>query len=372
MSLPMREYCLRIIFVSFICLGMWVFESSKTVNAQSRLDVDVLKNAANWQIQNLGKKDTDWQHCVFYIGLWEFYEYTNDAAYYDILYEVGQVNDWKINMWRHFLYFWWPQKYADHQCVGQLFLDVYSTDPKDEYINDTRSIFSAFTSQKIREKNEWWWCDAVFMAAPILPKLFKTTKQSTYLQIMDEMFDETYDLLYSQEDSLFYRDESYIGKRGVHGEKVFWSRGNAWVLAGLVRILDELPDEYHRRDRYIDTYLEMAQKIAQLQSEDGFWRPSLLDSQSFPTRESSGTALFTYALAWGINNGVLELDDYEVVLKRAQHALASSIDVNGRVGWIQKPGSGPNSVTESDSYMYGVGAYLLAGIELNKLMLEHD
>ena len=51
--------------------------------------------------------------------------------------------------------------------------------------------------------------------------------------------------LYDKEEHLFYRDHRYFAKREANGKKVFWGRGNGWVLGGLVEILQALPkDEF--------------------------------------------------------------------------------------------------------------------------------
>ena len=280
----------------------------------------------------------------------------------------GQDNNWDINMWRHFIYFWRPQKNADHQCVGQLYLDIYLKDKKSTYISDTKEIFDRFIDERVIKKNEWWWCDAIFMAAPVLARLYTVTQEDKYLQIMNSMFWETTDRLYSESDSLFYRDKSYLDARSKNGEKVFWSRGNAWVLAGIARILGELPTSFEGREHYVTLYKEISEKVKSLQHKDGFWKPSLLDQETYSNGESSGTALFSFALAWGINNGIHSREDYIEVLEKAQQALMKSVDSDGKIGWIQRPGSGPGEVKNEDSYMYGVGAFLLAGVELNKLL----
>src|SRR5690606_9813659 len=124
-----------------------------------------------------------------------------------------------------------------------------------------------------------------------------------------------------------------------NGEKIFWSRGNGWVLAGLVRVLDELPKDYPKRAFYEKNYKEMAARIITLQQPDGLWRASLLDPGAYPGGEASGSGFFCYALAWGINNGLLDKNTYLPVVEKAWVGMNSLIQPDGRVGWTQPIGA---------------------------------
>ena len=52
--------------------------------------------------------------------------------------------------------------------------------------------------------------------------------------------------LYDEQEGLWFRDENYLPDRArtADGKKVFWSRGNGWVFAGLARTLEILPEEH--------------------------------------------------------------------------------------------------------------------------------
>ncbi|TPW88722.1 glycoside hydrolase family 105 protein, partial [Proteus mirabilis] len=159
--------------------------------------------------------------------------------------------------------------------------------------------------------------------------------------------------------------------REANGEKVFWSRGIGWVLASIPRILQYMPDDYHERDRYITLFKQLARSILDYQHEDGFWRTSLLDPDNFPAPESSATALFCYGLAWGINQGELNKEEYFPALHRAWSALQSCIHDNGMIGWVQLPAFNPREVKFEHNMDYGAGAYLLAGSEVLKMTLNN-
>ena len=112
----------------------------------------------------------------------------------------------------------------------------------------------------------------------------------------------------------------------------------------------------------------MAARILALQQGDGLWRASLLDPESYPGGEVSGSGFYCYALAWGINNGLLDRQTYQPAVQKAWRALTQCVDNNGRVGWVQPIGADPRKNFNAESWeVYGTGAFLLAGSEVIKL-----
>ena len=128
-----------------------------------------------------------------------------------------------------------------------------------------------------------------------------------------------------------------------------------------------IPKDYPSRPKYVEQFKEMAQKIASLQQPDGLWRSGLLDEEAYPVPEVSGSGFFTYAIAWGVNNGLLDRKVYMPVLRKAWAGMLQHVYADGRLGSIQPIGAAPGAVKPSSSYVYGVGAFLLAGDELAKI-----
>ncbi len=181
---------------------------------------------------------------------------------------------------------------------------------------------------------------------------------------MDEQFKKTYQHLYQPEERLFYRDDSYFNRTEANGKAVFWGRGNGWVAAGLANILKILPRDNSRRPFYEALFRELTQRLASLQDKSGFWHASLLDPGSYPAPETSATAMITYALAYGVNSGLLSAGDYAPVVEKAWKALCSVINSEGKLCWVQPIGADPKKVTEEMTAVYGVGAFLMAGAEI--------
>ena len=178
---------------------------------------------------------------------------------------------------------------------------------------------------------------------------------------------ECTDSLYDRNELLYYRDCSKRVLREPNGAKQFWARGNGWVLAAFPLILENLPEEYLKRDYYIRLYKEMAARILQTQDAQGSWHASLLDAGTYPQPENSASAFVCYGLAWGVRNGILDAKTYKEPIIRAWKALCSYVHKDGKVGYIQPVGNAPTRAGFDSTDVYGVGAFLLAASEMFKM-----
>ena len=94
---------------------------------------------------------------------------------------------------------------------------------------------------------------------------------------------------------------------------------------------------------------------------------SLLGQEHYPTPETSGSSFFTFGLAWGINQGILDAETYEPVVRKAWNAMCNCITENGMLGYVQPIGAAPGKAWPDKSEVYGTGAFLSAGSEVFKL-----
>lgn len=314
-------------------------------------------------------KDTrGWEMGAFFIGLEALAQTSGDQKYIDALRLIADANDWKLG---ERIY------HADDHCVGQMYLYLYSIYNELNMIADLQMQFDWIIENPHPQsldysegKNRWSWCDALFMSPPAWLYLTNTTGKLKYLKYMNDHYWQTYEHLYDKEEHLFYRDDRYYDRREANGEKVFWSRGNGWVLAGLARMIDNFPQNFEPKKKYINLYKEMISKIKDIQPSDGMYRASLLDPESYPVKEASGTAFFIYAAAWGVNNGYIDKSEYLPFIAKSWNSLQNCIDEDGKLGWTQLPGSEPGDVQAQYNAPYGVGAYLLAGSEVYNLLTK--
>ena len=329
------------------------------------------RKVADWELARAQPYfDQIWTSSVLYVGFMAASESTGDAKYRDAMAATAQKFNYGLRS---------QHPNADDQSIGQMYLELYqqagkSADPK--WIAPTQagldSVIGLNTLRPGDPKIPWWWCDALFMAPPAWARMATVTGDHKYIDYLDAQFTRTSDLLYDPQEHLYARDATFIGKLGPNGKKIFWSRGEGWVMAGIVRTLQYLPRDDPRRAFYIQQLREMSARVAALQDTSGptsgLWHSSLLDPQHFPLPEISGSALFVYAITWGVNEGILDSATYRPVIERAWRGMLQHIYADGRLGDIQQTGSEPTPYLPSASYDYGIGAYLLAASEMTRMV----
>lgn len=262
---------------------------------------------------------------------------------------------------------------ADELAIGDLYQELYARRGQQGVIMPLQQRLDFMLPHLERPQETpalvWWWCDALFMAPPVLARHASLTGDMQYLRAMDREWRRTAARLWVEGDRLFLRDERFkdSGHLGAGGKPIYWARGNGWVMGGLARTLENMPAEFKGRDFYTGIFRKMASRIVELQQPDGLWRSDLNDPKSFPEPETSGSGFFVYALAWGINHGLLDRQTYQPAVTRGWAALNHHVLPNGLVGAAQKTGDRPVPTRLDDVGPYATGAYLLAGLEVMDL-----
>ncbi len=331
----------------------------------------IMARVADWQIANPPKSSYDhapdrWTMGALYVGMYPWSQIDGDDKYLNYLKAQSETNGWKLGPAQH---------YADDHCVGALYLELYHKEKDPRMIAVLKAQFDEIIQKQPKKakpadapwQGPWSWCDALFMAPPVWAGLSAATGDLRYLDYMDKEWWSTSDHLYDKEEHLYFRDSNFFDKKEANGKKVFWGRGNGWVLAGLARVLQVMPQDYPTRAKYVSQFQEMAAKIASLQQADGLWRASLLDPQRYPVKETSASGFYCFGLAWGINQGLLDRATYLPRVTKAWNAMTDCVHPDGKLGNVQPIGADPQKVTADMTEVYGVGAFLLAGIEVLKL-----
>jgi len=323
-----------------------------------------MRKVADWQLAVAQPNfDRIWTWSALYTGFMAASDSLGDPKYRDAMLAMSQKFDWQL---RSHL----PN--ADDQSIGQTYLELYLLKKDPSMLQPTQKELDAIlaaprTSTIPGKEIAWWWCDALFMAPPVWSRMFAATGDRKYVDYLDEEWAKTSSRLYDTQEHLYARDSSYLTRTEANGKKMFWSRGNGWVMAGIIRTLKYLPADDPARAKYIAQLQEMAARVAKLQGPDGLWRAGLLDPDDYDLPELSGSAFFTYALAAGVKEGILDKKVYQPVIKKAWAGLLHHVYADGRLGCIQQTGAEPAPFKASASYTYGVGAFLLAGSEIRQM-----
>ena len=339
-----------------------------TINPASTLEI--MQKVADWQLANPAtNKPTVWIQGAGYIGFMALAGISPDSKYRNAMMAMGETNQWQLGARPY---------HADDHCVGQTYAELYMLNSESNMIAPLRERFDFILSHPPASDNldfkqpghgqqNWSWCDSLFMGPPAWLRLYTITGDQRYLDFAVTNWWRTSDYLYDKEDHLFYRDSTFFDKREANGKKVFWGRGNGWVIAGIVRMLQLLPENHSAYPRFVTLFREMSAKILTCQQSDGLWRASLLDPDSYPLQEASGSGFYTYALAWGVNQGILDQATYGPAILKAWSALVACVQPDGKLTHIQPVGFDPKNFPADSTEAYGVGAFLLAGSEIFRM-----
>ncbi|WP_300725286.1 glycoside hydrolase family 88 protein [uncultured Bacteroides sp.] len=312
-----------------------------------------------------------WTRTVYYEGLMALYSIYPDSTYFNYAYQWGESHKWGMHRGA-------TTRHADNYACGQVYLEMYDLFPKPEIMLKVKSNLNMLVNTP--QIDEWWWIDAIQMGMPAFAKMGRITGDTIYFNKMWQMYSYTRNRhgehgMFNEKDGLWWRDQNFDPPyKEPNGEDCYWSRGNGWGYAALVRVLNEIPaTEPHRQD-YINDFLSMSKAIKDCQREDGFWNVSLHDPNHFGGKELTGTSLFVYGMAWGINNGFLDKNTYLPVLLKAWNGMTKdAVHPDGFLGYVQGTGKEPKDgqpVTydsKPDFDDFGTGCFLLAGSEVYKL-----
>ena len=335
----------------------------------------VMELVADYQLRHPSPRAwTEWVQSSFLLGLAALSGVSH--RYREVLLTIAQGNKFLLG----------PRVYhADDMLIGSVYFELWnSSSPRRRDLVDSLRERCDYVlanppkggSLEFKGKHRtdhWTWCDSLFMAPPAWLQLYSVTKMKSLRDYAVTQWWQTSEFLYEPKERLYYRDSSYFGKRERNGRKMFWSRGNGWVLAGLARLLEVLPIDDPARPRFVAHFKVLATRIRELQNEEsGGWSSSLLDPTSCsPPFESSGTAFFTFAFAWGVNQGLLDSDIFAPAARKAWKTLTGTYvhQESGRVVNVQPIGAAPELFDPNSTEPYGVGGVLLAGRQMLNLGL---
>ncbi|MBW8848738.1 MAG: glycoside hydrolase family 88 protein [Burkholderiales bacterium] len=332
-----------------------------------------------WEAHTPAEEGPFWNVAAYHTGNIEAYRVTGNERYLRYSQAWANHNQWMgarskdRAAWKytygeteeHVLF-------GDWQICFQVYADLYQLDKDPQKIARAREVMEYQMSTA--NKDYWWWVDGLYMVMPVMTKMYKATGNRQYLEKLYEYYSYANSIMYDPEERLYYRDARYVypKHKSVNGKKDFWARGNGWAFAALARVLSDLPQDDPHRGEYVERLQAMAAALLAAQQPEGYWTRSLIDPAHAPGPETSGTAFFTYGLLWGINNGVLPRERYLPAAQRGWRYLTTvAMQPDGKLGYVQPIGDRaiPGQVVDQNSTShFGVGAFLLAGAEMVRLL----
>lgn len=334
----------------------------------------------HWQETNPTHGDYFWNRAVYHTGNMAAYKATGEEDFRAFSEAWAVRNNWKgstgtdKSRWKY-TYGEGPDfvLFGDNQVCFQIYADLYKLAPEDYKI--ARAIEVMEYQMSTDYSGYWWWVDGLYMVMPVMTRLYSITGKQIYLDKMYEYWRWATDLMWDEEEHLYYRDGGYVfpGWSIKVGDdptpkKDFWARGAGWIFAAFGRVLEDLPETDAHRAEYIQYYRDMAEALKAAQQPEGHWTRSILEPNYATGYETSGTALFLAGYLWGINHGIFSDKDYGQVVEKAWNYLTTiAIQPDNSVGYVQPIGSKAEPgvvINAGQTADFGTGAFLLAASEM--------
>ena len=382
--------------VLFVLMAVLWFLPSAYAKRMTKEDVvnTIIRVNTYWQTNNKAEVRAFWDNAAYHTGNMEVVRLLSEdkseelrvKSFLDYSIRWAEHNEWKgakeadPAKWKYKQY-GEGQDYVlfgDWQICFQTYIDLYNIEEgkfatPHSALQRTRKVQRALEvmgyEADSKQNDYWWWADALYMVMPVMTKMYRLTGDEKYLDKLYENILYSDSIMLDHETGLYFRDGKYVypKHKSANGLKDFWARGDGWVLAGLAKVLQDMPRTYRHYDFFVKKYQRMAHAVAQLQQKEGYWTRSMMDPAHAPGPETSGTAFFTYGILWGVNNGYLNKKEYKPVIKRAWHYLTTTaLQADGKVGYVQPIGERaiPGQTVDANSQAnFGVGAFLLAACE---------
>ncbi|MCX2680305.1 glycoside hydrolase family 88 protein [Galbibacter sp. EGI 63066] len=370
--------------IVFVCVSIWmtnlqaqdIFKKQEVLKSMQKANTYFMKkwpDVGKTIITNRERPSNIWTRGVYYEGLMALHEIYPKEEYYQYALDWANFHEWGFRDGN-------TTRNADNYCAAQTYIDLYNLEPSPEKLRNTKANMQMLLSTP--QVNDWDWIDAIQMGMPVFAKLGVLEEDERYFEKMYQMYMYTRNVegdngLFNPEDGLWWRDADFDPPyKEPNGEDCYWSRGNGWVIAALVRVLSIIPESAPHREQYVQDLKAMANALVPIQRKDGFWNVSLHDENHYGGKEATGTSLFVYAMAYGVNNGILDKETFVPVIKKGWEALVKdSLHDNGFLGWVQSTGKEPKEGQPlsydkvPDFEDYGLGCFLLAGSEVYRMSL---
>ena len=333
-----------------------------------------------WQSNNSAEVRSFWDNAAYHTGNMEVYKLLKDKQMLNYSMRWAEHNHWKgatepdPAKWKYKQY-GEGQDYVlfgDWQICFQTYIDLYNLAPSKKKIARAKEVMSYEANSKAHDY--WWWADALYMVMPVMTKMYKLTGEEKFLDKLYENLCYCDSIMLDNETGLYFRDGKYVypKHKTASGKKDFWARGDGWVLAGLAKVLQDMPKSYKHYQFFADKFVTLAEAVKKIQQPQGHWTRSMMDPEQAPGYETSGTAFFCYGMLWGVNNGYLTKKEFEPAIEKAWNYLTTvAMQQNGKIGYVQPIGERaiPGQTVDVNSEAnFGVGAFLLSACEYHRYL----
>ncbi|MCD4830193.1 MAG: glycoside hydrolase family 92 protein [Anaerohalosphaeraceae bacterium] len=214
-------------------------------------------------------------------------------------------------------------QHTDTSLSGALVLRLYRYTDDQRFLDYGISEYADKQWEKLQENNLTylvrWWIDDMYVLTILQAEAYRATKKPIYADRAARLI-SLYIQKLQQPNGLFHHADD---------APFFWGRGNGWAASGIAEALLVTPKNHPERRVIMDGYRKMMKTLLQQQGANGLWRQIIDRSDAWA--ETSGSAMFAYAMALGVNNGWLKETAYREAVKKAWLGLCTYLDENANL-----------------------------------------
>ncbi|WP_299780575.1 glycoside hydrolase family 88 protein [uncultured Formosa sp.] len=367
----------------------------KDLKWSERMALSVMeRHPESYQIDHKTEPKWDYVHGLVLSGFEHLYEKTNDKKYYDY---VKSYADILIDAQGHIATYDIEKYNIDMIEAGKLLFDLYDITKEEKYLIAMQTLKKQLEAQPRTSEGGFWhkkiypyqmWLDGLYMGAPFYAQYTVEFENGKNLDDVAKQFELIQKHALDPKTGLLYHgwDESKMmdwadKEKGTSPN--FWSRALGWYAMALVDVLNYFPEDHPKRLELITYLNDLAVALTKYQDNSGLWY-QVTDGGDKEGNylEASGTSMFVYALAKGVNQGYLP-SEFKAIAKKGFDGMIRDLIITAPDGQItltqvcQVAGLGGNPY-RSGSFEYyvnerkkdndpkGVGPFILAAIELDK------
>jgi rhamnogalacturonyl hydrolase YesR len=217
------------------------------------------------------------------------------------------------------------ERHVDHTIFGIVPLELYMQTQDKRYLDMGKMLADRqweFPDANGLSGETRFWIDDMYMITILQVQAYRATGDKVYLDRAALEMEAYLDKL-QRPNGLFYHEPAV---------PFFWGRGNGWVAGGMTELLSELPKDHPKYERIMQGYLSMMSSLLKYQGDDGMWHQLIDRPESF--KESSGTAMFTFAMIRGVKHGWLKDKTYLKAARKGWLALTERVDDEGNLSGV--------------------------------------
>ena len=400
-----KSYFMRVLLIGLMIFGLGKITAQETSNSKTaisndlkwseRMALSIMKrNAQAWQVDNNEKPKWDYKIGLLMTSFEKLYQKTNNPVYAQYIKEYGET---VVNSSGEILNYKLEDYNIDNINAGKMLFDLYARTKDNRYLIAMQTLRKQLETHPRTNSGGFWhkkiypyqmWLDGLYMGTPFYARYTAEFDKGKDFDDIAKQFEQIQSHTLDKKTGLLFHAWDESKQMGWANKETgtspnFWSRSIGWYMMALVDVLDYMPKDHPKRKELIGFLNEISVAVAKYQDPSGLWY-QVTDSGSKEGNylEASGSEMFVYAFAKGVNKGYLPKKYKELAIKGFDGITKKliTVDPDGEIHITQvcaSAGLGGTPYRDGSFEYYikekikvdnshGLGPFILAALELEK------